>query len=134
MVHLGQLTTQRLWCRPKQVDSDNLLLINLTIHGTYFELTIGILPSRTKSQDVASLKKKKHLSPPINRGGFHGLSMKKIGFKVGQKLGFSPHFFLLADISLSFISLPPIQPLPPQNHREKPQLNLLLQLIPLPVT
>jgi len=91
MVCLGQLTTQRLWRRLKQTNSGSLLLTNLTVHGTYFELTVGILPSRTKGQDVASLKK--YLPPPINRGGFHGLSMKKIGSKVGQKSGFSPYFF-----------------------------------------
>jgi hypothetical protein len=102
MVRLGQLTTQRSWRRPKQVNLGSLLLTNLTVHGTYFELTIGILPSRTKGQDVASLKK--YLPPPINRGGFHGLSMKKIGSKVGQKSGFSPYFFS-SSRHLSLLSL-----------------------------
>jgi len=102
MVRLGQLTTQRSWRRPKQVNLGSLLLTNLTVHDTYFELTIGILPSRTKGQDVASLKK--YLPPPINRGGFHGLSMKKIGSKVGQKSGFSPYFFS-SSRHLSLLSL-----------------------------
>jgi len=60
MVRLGQLTTQRSWRRPKQANLGSILLTNLTVHGTYFELTIGILPSRTKGQDVASLKKYFH--------------------------------------------------------------------------
>jgi hypothetical protein len=119
MVRLGQLTTQRSWRRPKQANLGSILLTNLTVHGTYFELTIGILPSRTKGQDVASLKK--YLPPPINRGGFHGLSMKKIGSKVGQKSGFSPYFFSSSrHLSLFFLFLSPLQPLPPWETTTQP--------------
>jgi len=45
------------------------------------------------------------LSSPINRGGFHGLSMKKIGCKIGWKSASPPQFFC-NKFSLFFLSPP----------------------------
>jgi hypothetical protein len=63
----------------------------------------------------------------INRGGFHGLSRKKIGFKVGQKLAPLP-FISTISLSLS-LSLrhsshqpkpPPASPPPAPSHVASP--------------
>jgi hypothetical protein len=45
---LGRLTPQRPWLRPKVTNSNSLELSDLTVHGVYFEPTVGILSSRIK--------------------------------------------------------------------------------------
>jgi len=48
MVRSGLLTSQRPRRRSKKTNSSNLELSDLTVHGAYFEPTVGIVPNRIK--------------------------------------------------------------------------------------
>jgi hypothetical protein len=54
---------------------------------------LGILRGWIKGQDLAQWQNV-HLPPPINKGGFHDLSTKKIMCKVDKKIILPPVFFL----------------------------------------
>jgi len=142
MVRSGRVTAQRPWCRSKKANSGSLQLPDLTFHHAYFEPTVEILSSWIKGWIFFPIKTRLPSSTtPINWGGFHGLSIKKIGSKLSQKPAL-PWF--LADTilflsppwpstttTLSPLSYP--QPSPPQATTWPPHVVVTLRL-PLPST
>jgi len=67
---------------------------------------LGSLPTESRVEMFFLCRKDYPLPPPINRGGFHGLSWKKIGSKVDQKPAFLPRIFpFLSSVSSLSLSL-----------------------------
>jgi len=110
MTRSSQLTPQRSRRWPKMANSYSIELLDLTVHGVYFEPTVEILPNRIKVRKFFPVKTRLPFPTPINMDGFHGLNMKKIGSKNHKKSASFP-------VSAAFFSLhrgqwpPPPSPL-----------------------
>ena len=58
---------------------------------------LRFFPAESRAESSPLCKQENPIPPPINRCGFHGLSMKKVGSKLGQKAS----LFLVSATSLS---------------------------------
>jgi len=125
MISSGRLTPQRHWHRPKVTNLTSLsFATKLTAHDSQFELTVRILSSRIKGQDLAPYETNVPLPPPINRDGFHNLKEEKWEAKVEKKSSLPSFFFFppfsATTLATSFAAPQPMLP-PITTHRSSLQ-------------
>jgi len=86
---------------PKVANSGSLGLSNLAVQGTHFELTVWILPVKSRAENFSPAKTRLPSSTPINRSGCHVWREKKIECKVDKNQPFSPIFIFFCFLLLN---------------------------------
>jgi len=86
---------------PKVANSGSLGLSNLAVQGTHFELTVWILPVKSRAENFSPVKTRLPSSTPINRSGCHVWREKKIECKVDKNQPFSPIFIFFCFLLLN---------------------------------